>query len=54
MCARLFYMTRNDLPKSRQVYDFFLQTDYGALIIEYCQIQGMHDLFDSFNQTRAY
>ena len=32
----------------------FLQTGYGTLIIEYYAIQGMHDLFGGFIQTRAY
>jgi len=54
MRTRVFYVIRNDPPKSRWVYDFFLQIGYGALIIEYYAIQGMHDLPDGFIQTRPY
>jgi len=31
-----------------------LQTGYGALIIEYYAIQGMHDLSHGYIQTSAY
>ena len=42
----------HDPPKSCWVYDFLLQTGYGALIIEFYAIQGVHDLFGGHIQPR--